>query len=96
MIVPARNEARNIAACLRSVCDTAYRPSEVIVVDDRSSDATAEIAERPGVRPAVPYVLWVPSLCWILPPLVAAGGGARWALATTAVSLAIWIAAYRF
>jgi chlorobactene glucosyltransferase len=295
VIVPARNEARNIAACLRSVCDTAYRPIEVIVVDDRSSDATAEIVERlasvapapiappvrlvrgtdpppgwfgkqwaiaqgyrlargelllftdadtrhhpellpravgaleaervdlvsvlprqematfwerlvqphvfvalaarvgdlrrvnrtrtdwqaiangqfilttrrayeaagtheavrgsvtddlalaqtyvrrhldifllhaeeylatrmyrslaeivagwtknlavgaprmfpplPGVRAAVPYVLWVPSLCWILPPLVAAGWGARWALATTAVSLAVWIAAYRF
>jgi len=46
VIVPARNEAANIEACIRSIVATAYRPLEVIVVDDRSSDATAAIVER--------------------------------------------------
>ena len=46
VIVPARNEADNIAACVRSILATAYRPLEVIVVDDRSTDDTAAIVER--------------------------------------------------
>ncbi len=46
VIVPARNEAMNIERCVRSILATEYRPVEVIVVDDRSSDATAEIVER--------------------------------------------------
>jgi chlorobactene glucosyltransferase len=45
VIIPARNEARNIARCVRSVLATAYAPLEVIVVDDRSTDGTAEIIE---------------------------------------------------
>jgi chlorobactene glucosyltransferase len=45
VIVPARNEARNIDRCVRSVLATAYAPIEVIVVDDRSTDGTAEIVE---------------------------------------------------
>jgi chlorobactene glucosyltransferase len=46
VIIPARNEAVNIERCVRSILATAYRPFEVIVVDDRSSDATADIVER--------------------------------------------------
>ena len=51
VIIPARDESGNIAACVRSVLATAYRPVEVIVVDDRSSDATAEIVERLAQAP---------------------------------------------
>jgi chlorobactene glucosyltransferase len=60
VIIPARNEARNIERCVRSVLETTYAAIEVIVVDDRSTDATAAIvgavAERPvrlvrGVEP---------------------------------------------
>jgi chlorobactene glucosyltransferase len=46
VIIPARNEGVNIERCVRSILATAYRPFEVIVVDDRSSDATADIVER--------------------------------------------------
>lgn len=46
VIVPARNEAANIETCVRSILETAYRPIEVIVVDDRSSDATGAMVER--------------------------------------------------
>lgn len=45
VIIPARNEARNIERCVRSVLATDYSPIEVIVVDDRSTDGTAEIVE---------------------------------------------------
>src|ERR1051325_366396 len=44
VIIPARNEARNIERCVRSVLATDYSQIEVIVVDDRSTDGTAEIA----------------------------------------------------
>lgn len=43
VIVPARNEARNIGVCLRSLLATAYPACEIIVVDDRSTDETAAI-----------------------------------------------------
>jgi len=45
VIIPARNEARNIERCVRSILATTYAPIEVIVVDDRSTDGTAEIIE---------------------------------------------------
>lgn len=45
VIIPARNEARNIERCVRSVLATPYTPLEVIVVDDRSTDGTAELVE---------------------------------------------------
>lgn len=44
VIVPARNEAMNISNCLRSLARSAWPDFEIIVVDDRSSDRTAEIA----------------------------------------------------
>lgn len=45
VIVPARDEAVNIEECIRSILATSYRPFEVIVVDDRSTDGTAGIVE---------------------------------------------------
>ncbi|MFC4908563.1 glycosyltransferase [Actinomadura gamaensis] len=54
VIVPAYNEEAGIAATVRSLLDTDYPgPLEVIVVDDGSTDRTAEIVERlalPSVR----------------------------------------------
>lgn len=44
VIIPARNEARNIEACLRSVVASTYNDFEVVVVDDRSDDDTAMLA----------------------------------------------------
>ncbi|RYZ51464.1 MAG: glycosyltransferase [Sphingobacteriales bacterium] len=47
VIIPARNEADNIAACLQSILENSY-PSdsyEVIVVDDHSEDDTASIVD---------------------------------------------------
>jgi cellulose synthase/poly-beta-1,6-N-acetylglucosamine synthase-like glycosyltransferase len=46
VVIPARNEAANIAACLQSICkqDYPYNLFEIIVVDDASSDDTVSIA----------------------------------------------------
>ena len=43
-IIPARNERRNIERCVRSVLDSEYPALEVIVVDDHSTDGTADAA----------------------------------------------------
>jgi cellulose synthase/poly-beta-1,6-N-acetylglucosamine synthase-like glycosyltransferase/peptidoglycan/xylan/chitin deacetylase (PgdA/CDA1 family) len=53
VVVPAYNEAANIAATVRSLVASDYPWVEVIVVDDGSTDGTADIVERlrlPGVR----------------------------------------------
>ena len=44
VIVPARNEERSIRSCVESICASDYPDFEVFVVDDRSDDATLEIA----------------------------------------------------
>ena len=44
VIVPARNEERSISSCIGSICASDYPNFEVIVVDDRSDDATLELA----------------------------------------------------
>lgn len=46
VIVPARDEARNITRCVTSILSTHYPNLELIVVDDSSTDGTREIAER--------------------------------------------------
>lgn len=43
--VPARNEARDIKACLTSLLTQEYPNFEVIAVDDHSTDATGDIIE---------------------------------------------------
>lgn len=45
IIVPARNEERNIHRCVTSLLEQDYENYEVIVVDDGSSDGTAAILD---------------------------------------------------
>ena len=55
VIVPAFNEAKSIADTIRSLQAQTLSPAEIIVVDDCSTDGTAEIARSLGVtvlRPA--------------------------------------------
>jgi cellulose synthase/poly-beta-1,6-N-acetylglucosamine synthase-like glycosyltransferase/peptidoglycan/xylan/chitin deacetylase (PgdA/CDA1 family) len=49
VIVPAYNEGANIAAAVRSIVNSDYPEIEVIVVDDGSSDATADLVEGLGL-----------------------------------------------
>ena len=46
IIVPARDEERSIEACVSSLLAQEWLDFEVIVVDDRSTDATPHILER--------------------------------------------------
>lgn len=49
LIIPAHNEARNIGQVLAEVRDTGLE-LDILVVDDFSTDGTAEIAARAGAR----------------------------------------------
>jgi chlorobactene glucosyltransferase len=46
IIVPARNEERQIECCVRSLLASRHRNFEVIAVDDQSNDATRAILDR--------------------------------------------------
>jgi chlorobactene glucosyltransferase len=46
IIVPARNEERNIRRCIESLLEQSYENYEVIVVDDGSTDDTPHILEN--------------------------------------------------
>jgi glycosyltransferase involved in cell wall biosynthesis len=64
VIVPARDEAENIAATLDTLMQQDYRGVHVVAVDDRSSDATGSImeeyAERYSDRLTVVHVMELP------------------------------------
>ncbi|MFM9136843.1 MAG: glycosyltransferase [Actinomycetota bacterium] len=70
VIVPARNEEHQIADVVHDVVNQARDGDEVIVVDDDSSDATAECATRAGARvisagELPPGWLGKPHACWV-------------------------------
>jgi cellulose synthase/poly-beta-1,6-N-acetylglucosamine synthase-like glycosyltransferase len=52
IIIPARNEAENIKACLNSILSGSYPKDkyEIIVIDDHSTDDTASIVQEVGVQ----------------------------------------------
>jgi glycosyltransferase involved in cell wall biosynthesis len=49
VIIPARNEAKNLPVLLSSLMQQTQKPYEIIVCDDHSQDATGEIARGFGV-----------------------------------------------
>lgn len=50
VIIPARNEEHNLPGLLESISLSKNRQIEILVVDDHSTDATAEIADEMGAR----------------------------------------------
>jgi 4,4'-diaponeurosporenoate glycosyltransferase len=49
IIIPARNEERNLPKLLRSLASQRVKPAQIIVVDDGSTDRTADLARQLGV-----------------------------------------------
>lgn len=45
-VIPAKDEEATLAGCLETVCAQSYPNLEILVVDDRSTDATAAIAQE--------------------------------------------------
>jgi 4,4'-diaponeurosporenoate glycosyltransferase len=69
IIIPARNEERNLAILIPSLKLQTLKPLEVIVVDDHSEDGTAAMAEGEGcvvLRSAALPQNWAgkPWACW--------------------------------
>jgi len=77
VIVPARNEARNIGRCVTSILATTYPNIQLIVVDDSSTDNTSDIARK--AANADPRLTIVRN-----EPLPDAWFGKQWACATGA------------
>lgn len=77
VVIPARNESRNIERCVRSVLSSTYAPLEVIVVDDHSTDDTAAIAR--ALSAADPRLRVIDA-----PPLEPGWFGKQWACAAGA------------
>ena len=48
VLVPARNEERNIGSCVQNALDSARAPLEVLVYNDESTDGTGAILRRLG------------------------------------------------
>jgi cellulose synthase/poly-beta-1,6-N-acetylglucosamine synthase-like glycosyltransferase len=46
VIIPVRNEEREVEQALRSVCQLEYANMNIVVINDRSTDGTAAILER--------------------------------------------------
>jgi len=46
IVIPSYNEQVNLAACLNAIAQQTILPDQVIVVDNNSTDKTAEIAKR--------------------------------------------------
>jgi glycosyltransferase involved in cell wall biosynthesis len=50
VVIPARNDAVMLAACLRALAAQTRAPFEIVVVDNGSSDDTAAVAAAAGAR----------------------------------------------
>jgi hypothetical protein len=79
IVIPARNEARNIAPCVESALASSYPRLEVIVVDDHSTDDTGAIAASLAARDPRLRVI-------VPPPLPPDWFGKQWACATGAAT----------
>lgn len=57
IIIPARNEEENLPRLLRSISASVLRPAEILVVDDGSTDNTAQVAKSLGATVVTSFPL---------------------------------------
>lgn len=90
ILIPARNEERNIATCVESLLKQDYPSYEILVLDDNSSDSTAAIIESMAARDSRVRLLRGKPLAagWAGKPFacaqLAAAAGGDWLLFTDA------------
>jgi glycosyltransferase involved in cell wall biosynthesis len=72
VLIPARNEEGTLPHLLAALARQSFRPLEVIVIDDHSSDGTAEVARQAGAPLGVKVIQ--------PPPLPQGWCGKPWAL----------------
>jgi chlorobactene glucosyltransferase len=77
IVIPARNERRNVERCLRSMLAARYPALEVLLVDDHSEDGTGDVAR--AIASTDPRLRVLES-----PPLPPGWFGKQWACATGA------------
>jgi chlorobactene glucosyltransferase len=77
IVIPARNERRNVERCLRSVLTARYPALEALLVDDHSTDGTGDIAR--AIADSDPRLRVIES-----PPLPPGWFGKQWACAAGA------------
>lgn len=82
LLVPARNEEKNIERCVRGLLAQEYGNFEVIVLDDNSTDSTGEILERMAEQdPRLKVIKGTPlpdgwlGMCWACMQLAEASEG---------------------
>ncbi len=86
VVVPARNEEHNIAGCLDGLQLQTYPDTEIVVVDDRSEDVTAQIVRQRAASDTRVRLIegeplpdgWI-GKCWALHQGAAAASG-EWLL----------------
>ena len=70
VVIPARNEAHNIVALIKSLQQQVRSIDEIVVVDDNSTDNTADLARTAGARVVAAGILpeeWAGKAhaCWV-------------------------------
>lgn len=50
VVIPVKDDDRELARCLRALSLQTRKPDEIVVVDNRSSDASADVARGAGAR----------------------------------------------
>ena len=50
VVIPARNEEKTISQLLNALKESEVNPTELVVIDDHSTDQTAEIAKALGAK----------------------------------------------